>query len=80
MTWKTILERGTTEDFLHKAESQAYVYMIYDAQPPMLAVDLAYSMYEVAIRYGIPLRTVETAVHQHTRLRNRYFIEKVLTN
>ena len=80
MTWKTILERGTLDDFIEKASRQDYVYMMYDATPPNTVVDLAYSLYEISIRYEVPLRTVETALHQHTRLRNRYFIEKVLTS
>ena len=80
MTWKTILERGTLDDFIEKASRQNYVYMIYEATPPYTAVDLAYSLYEISTRWEIPLDTVKTALHQHTRLRNRYFIEKVLTN
>ena len=79
MTWNKVIQTGDIEEYFKKAEGQNYVYVIYDDGPYRLAVDIAYSFYEIAYRYGVPLRTVETAVHQHSRLRNRYFIEKVYT-
>ena len=76
MTWKAILERGTLEDFIQKAEKQNFVYVLYEVTPPCLPVDMAYSLYEISSRLGIPLRTVESAYHLGVKLRGKYFIKK----
>ena len=63
MTWKNIIDKNLMEKYIEKAEKAKGVYVVYSGKYPYLPIDFGYSLYELHIRYNIPLNTLLTILH-----------------
>ena len=80
MTWKRIIDTGNDEEFVKKADKQEFVYLLFDTNYPYHIIDLAYSLYEISVKYGIDLNTVALQFHYKRESQKGHFtIEKVYT-
>ena len=63
MTWQKIIDTNNQEEYERKAEKAKSVFLLIDKRSPYLPIDYAYSVYEIAVKYGIPYNSVLTILH-----------------